>query len=170
MSHAFPAYGKVLEPCGGSGNLIRGVKPFYPHVKWYAVEKREECKQALELEHAHTTIIDFLDPAYSPLEKMDTIITNPPYSHAEEFIRKSIRIANNTFVLLRLNFLSSAKRIDLFQRFMPDVYVLPNRPSFTGEGTDSTDYGWFHWKKGQTKREGQILVLDGTPIEQRKAG
>lgn len=29
----------------------------------------------------------------------------------------------------------------------PDIYVLPNRPSFSGKGTDSIEYAWFVWRK-----------------------
>ena len=168
--YAFPALGHIMEPCGASGNIIRAAKPFIPRMNWHAVEKREECGEQLRKEHANLVIGDFLDKDWWPVQKIDTIITNPPYSDAEDFIRKSVKIANHTFMLLRLNFLSSSKRVDLFNRFMPDVYVLPNRPSFTGEGTDSTDYGWFHWTKGRIVPEGKIQVLSDTPASERRGG
>lgn len=45
------------------------------------------------------------------------------------------------------------------QRHTPDVYVLPQRPSFTGKGTDSTSYAWFVWTSAE-KTEGKLQILN----------
>lgn len=68
----------------------------------------------------------------------DCIITNPPYSLAEEFLRKSLEIAPVVCFLLRLNFLGSQKRAAFLSKNPPDVYVLSERPSFVNGKTDST--------------------------------
>lgn len=49
--------------------------------------------------------------------------------------------------VLRLSFLASAKRRGLFEQYPPEaVWVIPERPSFTGDGeVDSTDYALFVW-------------------------
>ena len=49
----------------------------------------------------------------------------------------------------------------------PDVYVLPNRPSFTGHGTDSCEYAWFVFGASRPKPRGLVRVLATTPKEQR---
>lgn len=74
------------------------------------------------------------------------IITNPPFSLAHEFIAHARRHSPEVVMLLRLNFLGSIKRHDWWTKNEPDaIYVLSQRPSFTGGGTDSTEYAWFAW-------------------------
>lgn len=73
------------------------------------------------------------------------ILTNPPYKLGREFIEKSLAIAPVVVMLLRLNFLGSQKRAGFHRAHPADIYVLPKRPSFTGKGTDATEYAWFVW-------------------------
>ncbi len=102
-----------------------------------------------------------------------TIITNPPFSHAMEFIRQAQRVAPKAVLafLLRVNFLGSAERYKWLSKNMPDVYQLPNRPSFVKGKTDATEYGWFVWKPGVGHRTtGYVHLLAQTSIEERKRG
>jgi hypothetical protein len=94
----------------------------------------------------------------------DVVITNPPYNRSLDFVETSMHWAPIVVMLLRLDWLTSQKRNAFIQEHLPDVYVLPNRPSFTNQGTDSTGYAWFVW--GQDG--GRIEVLDLTPKEERK--
>lgn len=74
------------------------------------------------------------------------IVTNPPYSLAMEFAIQSLAVAEHIFLLLRLNFLASRKRREWFKVNEPSaLFVLSERPSFTGRGTDATDYAWYYW-------------------------
>lgn len=57
-------------------------------------------------------------------------------------------------MLLRLAFLESKKRCDFWQKHpVSKLYVLSERPSFTGAGTDATAYAWFVWNKEQSMIE-----------------
>ncbi|WP_436663579.1 hypothetical protein ACOALA_13645 [Alicyclobacillus acidoterrestris] len=87
-------------------------------------------------------------------ERYDFIITNPPFSLAQEFVEKSLTLANCVIMLLRLNFLASGKRKEFWEKHPPTaIHVLTKRPSFTGTGTDATDYAWFVWDTtGRQKR------------------
>jgi hypothetical protein len=85
-----------------------------------------------------------------------------------EFIAKALTYASYVVMLLRLNFLGSGKRAAFFAREMPDIYVLPDRPSFTGRGTDATEYGWFVWTPERGRRAGKVEVLAETPPAQRR--
>lgn len=77
---------------------------------------------------------------------VDLILTNPPFSLAQEFISHSLANAACVIMLLRLNFLASIKRYDWWKQRPPTaLHVLSKRPSFTGSGTDATDYAWFVW-------------------------
>jgi len=88
----------------------------------------------------------------------DLIMGNPPYSLAEEFVRKSFELIKDggyVFFLLRLAFLESKKRyFGLFDEFPPKrVYVLSRRPSFFSSNgktktTDALSYAMFLWQKG----------------------
>jgi hypothetical protein len=49
---------------------------------------------------------------------------------------------------------------------MPDIYVLPNRPDFSGGGGDSCEYAWFVWSPFA---RGSVSVLPTTPKSVRMA-
>lgn len=88
------------------------------------------------------------------------IVMNPPYSLALPFVAAALEVvrsqAGTVAALLRLGFLASRKRRDWWQSHPADVYVLSERPSFTGDGrTDATDYAWFVWREGA----GRVRVL-----------
>lgn len=64
---------------------------------------------------------DFLSCNYHVDSRVD-IITNPPYSLAEEFVRKSIDISTDgtkIAMLLKLTFLEGVKRRELFKKYPP---------------------------------------------------
>lgn len=90
----------------------------------------------------------------SSSEDYDLVIGNPPYKHAEEFIRLALgQLAHRGVLcfLLRLNFLEGQDRgKDLWRKYPPAlVEVCSERPSFTGDGkTDATAYALFYWRKG----------------------
>ena len=92
---------------------------------------------------------DFLSPGFNPAPTFDVIATNPPYNLAQEFVEKSLTLLSSNGIaafLLRLGFLASLKRAELFKRRPPcQIEVLQRRPSFTGNGTDSHDYAVFYW-------------------------
>lgn len=133
-----------LEPCKGEGNI------FYRDELW------NSYKEYCEIDHDK----DYFN--YKPSTAVDLIITNPPFSLAEEFLRKSILEARNVIYLLRINFLASKKRQQLWEDIgTPNkLLVLSARPSFTGEGTDSQEYAWFCWDKdGIVNRPEGISIL-----------
>lgn len=75
-----------------------------------------------------------------------TILTNPPFSLAQQFCEHAINHSKCTVLLLRLNFLGSKKRKLWWQDNEPGaIFVLSSRPDFTGEGGDACEYGWFVW-------------------------
>lgn len=79
-------------------------------------------------------------------QKFSLVISNPPYSEAERFVEHALKIGTTVCFLLRLNWLASKKRAPFHRAHPSDVYVLPRRPSFTGGGTDATEYAWFVWR------------------------
>lgn len=115
-----------LEPCRASGRFYN----HFPKKSQYA-EIREG--------------IDYLKTKFNPV---DFIITNPPFSHAKEFAEKALTEANVVVMLLRLSFLGSKGRKDFLTKNPPTtLIVLSPRPSFTGKGTDASEYAFFVWDK-----------------------
>ena len=114
-----------------------------------AVEIREEEEENMCKVSECYAIDDFLTTKL-PSDKYDTIITNPPYSIAQEIIEHCFEIAPDAEVimLLRLAFLESKKRKAFWDKHpVTQLYVLSERPSFTGKGTDATAYAWFVWSE-----------------------
>ena len=58
-----------------------------------------------------------------------------------------------------MNFLGSQKRAAFMRAFPPDVYGLPRRPSFTGGGTDATEYAWLVWTPERNRPSGSLRIL-----------
>ena len=159
--------GTWLEPAAGEGAIIRAVNSMRSDLEWYGFEKRQECRGHLVplVENECTVISNFLSrPARA---FADVVITNPPYWMAMEYVVHALAFAPWVVMLLRLNFLGSEKRSAFFRREMPNVYVLPNRPSFTGGGTDATEYAWFVWTPERGRRSGRQEVLAATPASDR---
>lgn len=159
-----------VDPCAGEGAIIEAC-PAREDILWAALELRGECRPALEriVGPERVAIVDYLEQ--EPLTHVDVLFTNPPFSLAEPMITRAVSEAQVAVMLLRLNYLGSAKRAPFLRAHPPDIYVLPNRPSFTGKGTDSIEYAWFVWDKRLGDRTmGRWTVLPCTPKEERQAG
>jgi hypothetical protein len=152
--------GHWLEPSCGAGAIIRAVSrreaPTWTP-QWTAVDLHPQMPGAVEA--------DFLTWLPPPRLRFRVCLGNPPFSMALPFAKKCRDLADITILLLRLNWLASAERAAWLQRNPPSVFVLPNRPSFTGNGTDATDYGWIAWGLHPSHR---IEILNETPIEERR--
>lgn len=162
--------GRWLEPSAGDGAIIRAVNAVRSDVEWTAVELRSECAVPLvELVRppGRVAIADF--ETMHSLGYFDVAILNPPFVFAREFIAKCLQSANTICALERLNWLEGEARNGLLRECPPDVYVLPNRPSFTGRGTDSIAYAWFVWGPERRRDAGRIVVLPTTPAAERRA-
>lgn len=149
---------RVLDP--GSGNGIWGKaveKVFFPRPHIVGVEVQNINAKYRE-SYSEIYHGDYLSGEFDTnLSDFDLCVGNPPYSLAEEFVRKSyeyLRPNGYTYFLLRLAFLESQKRYKgLFKDFPPlRVYVSSRRPSFFStkgrKTTDALSYAMFLWKKG----------------------
>jgi len=155
--------GTWLEPCAGSGAIIRASKSFGVPSSFVAVELQEKFMPVLAKTKGVSRVYadNFLKWHPDEYRKFQVAIGNPPYKLAEEVIKHALEQSEQVCMLLRLNFLSSGKRCEWLQDTKPDVFVLPNRPSFTGVGTDATDYAWFLWdknSKGIGQNKGEVSV------------
>lgn len=89
------------------------------------------------------------------------IITNPPYKFAKEFVEKSLDIipdGNRVAMFLKLQFLESKGRRELFEKYPPKyIYVSSGRLCCAMNGdfekyskSNAVTYAWFIWEKGYT--------------------
>lgn len=95
----------MWEPACGQGHLAHGAADYFDRV-------------VLSDIHAHGAgaVIDFLSPdAEPPGGPVDWIFTNPPFVHAEAFVRTALtRARRGVAMLVRLGFLESIGRYALF--------------------------------------------------------
>jgi hypothetical protein len=157
--------GEWLEPAAGDGAIVRAVQR--KDVKWSLCELRQRERPALQRAAPHAKIVigDFMRAARTGAlagKHYSVAITNPPFSMAQEFIDACLLCSETVVMLLRLNYLASRRRWQFMSTHTPDVYVLPNRPSFTGGGTDSIEYAWFAWKQ-RGGIEGRLQILGLRP-------
>jgi len=77
----------------------------------------------------------------------DWIITNPPFSHAEQFIDRCLDFKRPFAMLLKSQYWHSKKRVALFEKHRPS-HILPLtwRPDFSFSGGSPTmDVLWTVW-------------------------
>lgn len=80
---------------------------------------------------------------------IDWIVGNPPFQNFEAHIDHALTQAPNVAFLLRLAAMETKGRIACWKRWpLRKVWVLAERPSFTGSGTDSCAYGFFRFERG----------------------
>ena len=103
----------ILEPCVGNGNIAVALKLHNPSAKILGVD-------IVDRGYPKTFVSDFLTLDI-PL-KFDTIITNPPFSLAKEFVEKSLTHLTNTgkcAMFLKIQFLEGSKRKEFFKKHPP---------------------------------------------------
>lgn len=89
---------------------------------------------------------DLFDRGFNFLES--SIITNPPYSLADEFVKKAIEIIA---MLFQLQWITAQKRA-VFEPYLSDIYILRGREGCGKNGDFSTvlraiNYAWFVFRK-----------------------
>lgn len=139
--------GLIWEPAAGRGDIAdvlvaRGYQVMCSDIAGAALG----CMDAAES--------DFLTHA-SPGDGTFSIVTNPPYSHAEAFIRKALeltaRAGGMVAMLLRNEYDCAATRRDLFEReSFATKFVLTKRPKWVDDRQQHSasprhNFAWFVW-------------------------
>jgi len=135
--------GHVLDPCAGTGSILRALE-FWPRVK---IAEGIELNEERAASYPTISQGDFF--ATEP-RHVDWILTNPPYSKSLEFVRRALEWAPDfgTVMLLLLGWAASQKRNGLFTNhpIKASLFPLSKRPSFATDGkTAACDYAWFAW-------------------------
>jgi len=162
--------GLYLEPGAGRGSIIRAVNARMTGARWTAIEQNpafEPDLLASGVRPLQVVIDDFLNVEPPPW-KFDVTIGNPPYRDAMRFLQHAFTMSKMVIFLLRNGFLATEERNPFMRANPPDVFFLPNRPPYRGNGTDSTDYGWFVWYPGVQRQQGTLEILGLTPLKERR--
>lgn len=161
--------GDWLEPCVGGGDIVKAVdswfsKLFYPPVSWTTIDIDPSVDADICADYTHRDIGEL--PGYP----WSVGITNVPYNQALEVIDQMLRDCKVVAALLRLDWIASGRRSGRqawLKAHMPSVYVIPNRPSFDGVGTDACEYAWMVWRGPHGS--GRFYILNETPPDVIKA-
>lgn len=130
---------RILEPACGDGAMSKVLESYNQRV----------TSSDLRISGYGSSGVDFLK-SYDG-ERFNAVITNPPFSVAEEFIKKSLTLAPFVAMVLKSQYWHAKRRQDLFKEF-PPAYVMPLswRPDFLGSGSSLMDVIWTVWVKGDT--------------------
>ena len=149
----------ILEPCAGDGRILQACAAQWPRRELRAVEIDPQYEGALQAITATTHLTDFRIWAQDYRQMFPDrqrcgpglIISNPPFSIAQEILEACFLVARPTtpvVMLLRLSFLESAQRKPFWDAHpLAGLYPLARRPSFTEDGhTLGQGFGWFVWQ------------------------
>lgn len=136
---------KIWEPACGEGHLSKCLKKY-----GYAVRESDI------VDRIGNEVKDFL---FFNQEKWDgDIITNPPYSVAQEFVEQALSCVNTgskVAMFLRLLFCEGISRKQFFSIAPPStIYVFSRRQvcakngDFSKVKSSAVCYAWFVWVKG----------------------
>ena len=139
--------GTILEPCCGEGHISEVLKECC-----YTVFSNDLIDRGYG-----ETFKDFLTEDF---EKVDNIITNPPFKYAKEFIEKSLQVSNKKVAMFcKLQLLEGVARKDMFENTpLKTVYVFSKRQNPLRNGSEFDENGkrwastmafaWFLWEQG----------------------
>lgn len=142
-----------LEPCVGGGHIADVIKRHFPWAKITSMDITDRG-------YTDTIVNDFLIYDFQG-RKFKNIITNPPYSLAQEFLEKgmdSLDTDGQLAMFLKIQFLEGNKRRKMFELFPPKyIYVFSKRQNPWRNGSQVDEKGkpwastmcfaWFIWEK-----------------------
>lgn len=141
--------GSILEPACGQGHISKTLKELLPS---FDIISTDLIDRGYGIGG-----IDFLKHDYK--RTFDTVITNPPFSLAKEFIEKGLEVSDKYVIMLcKIQLLEGVKRKDMFLNTpLKYVYVHTTRQATWKDGNPTDSKGrkwattmclaWFVWDK-----------------------
>lgn len=136
----------ILEPSCGEGHLSK-----------VFVERGFNVTSSDLIDRGYGSVADF----FTILDFKGDIITNPPYSMAQDFIEHSLNIIpkwNKVAMFLKVQFMEGKARKKMFEENPPHtIWISSSRincaknGNFDGlreSGGSAVAYGWYIWVKG----------------------
>ena len=115
MVKTLPIYGTVLEPCAGSGNIVKALTGFDT--------KTCEITEGRDFFEWH--------------EHVDWIVTNPPWSQFRPFLQHSLEVADNIAFLVTVNHWWTKARVRMVNEAgfgYKDLFLIDTPPEFPATG------------------------------------
>lgn len=139
--------GPIWECAAGAGDMARVLEAAGHEVVATDLVDRGYCRPR----------IDFL---LEPSLMAPNVVTNPPFTLAEQFVAHAIQLgAAKVALLVRLHFLEGLDRARFYAQHPPRrVWVFPWRLCITPDevkddrGGGTIPYAWFVWERGFTGR------------------
>lgn len=144
--------GRGFDPSAGDGRMIRELMRRGNPGPHFVNDIREEEIVALS-DCGQVTIGDYL--SLSDLPSCNFMLTNPPFTKAQEFVEKARQhVSGPICVLQTIQWMGSQKRSKWFQNAgLAEILVLPKRPQWEVDSGDRVknniwDYAWFVFLPG----------------------
>lgn len=143
-----------LEPACGRGHMSVALAEYFADVISYDV-----------FDYGFGDVADFGKSKHEG-RSFDWVITNPPFKLAEDFIRRSMKIARyGVAMLTRTVFIESVGRYErLFKANPPSCFAqfTERVPMVKGRldkrASTATGYGWLVWEKGRSAKSRLIWI------------
>ena len=153
---------RIIEPSCGDGEFVGAIRKAWPDAHIAAIDIRPEVGEKIKALGAFFVAHDFLKLPLEGLSTADLILGNPPYSLHTEFITHALDGMSDGATLaflLRFNMLVGSMATQEWWTTLRSNGLSPNRqivdtlpifprPSFTGTGTDATEYMLAIFRKG----------------------
>lgn len=155
LSRKFPVFEprNCLEPGCGEGVHCDSALIQFPMIE------QSIAVDITDRNVAHTFYrSDFL--SWETGEAFDLIVTNPPFSLAERFVRKSVSLLTPGglgLYLCRYSFIATIKRQSLWSTVnLREVWIVVPRPSFQFGGNDACEYAYFLFDRGVPSKQPKL--------------
>lgn len=154
--------GNVWEPCAGIGAITDVVKKHKPDDFIYQSDINPQREDIVKQ--------DFLKTTELPTG-VDTIITNPPFKLAEEFIRHGFALGvKRQAMLLKSTFFHAKTRLELFRDMRPKIILPMNwRLDFMNLGRPTMETIWVIWDDIVNTRHTEYDILEKPLTEEEIA-
>lgn len=146
--HPFPPLVPIWECAAGEGAISSVLEEAGLNVRSSDIIDRTGTME----------VVDFLSPEVTSW--VGTIVTNPPFAKATEFLEKALSIVeegDEIIFFLRIQFLEGVKRRKLFETSPPKKVWVASRNlrcakngDFANATGNASTYCWFVWEKGYT--------------------
>lgn len=136
----------VWEPACGPGAIVKVLRG-YGHTVIASDIVDYDCEDQI--------LLDFLKIPVDDVG-IEVIVTNPPYQHAEAFVRQALNFSPLVIMLLRLAFLESVRRTNVLENSgLARIHVFRNRlpmmhrRDWIGpKASSAMPFAWFVWERG----------------------
>lgn len=159
----------VWEPACGEGHMAHVLEEYAGRVIWSDVHD-----YGVKGQHVGSFIGEGIDVMATPKIRgarsrgIDWIITNPPFSKADEFVLRALDDAPFVAMLVRSNYGEGQSRYrDIFRDRRPLIEAVfaervpMHRGEWKPDGDTMTAYSWFVWRRGSKAHTAKFWIPPG---------